>query len=167
MKKLFAVTAALALLCLSVGAQADVFNLGPGLTNLETVRVGDAGNAGELSGTGAGGGGPDRVCGSVSYTYSVASNWANRAGELTSATGTPAGSPTGSTTARETVTRRPAHTRWVVTTAMTGALFSETPDGSGLLQVKTSGIRLRTTKAAEPMPGTGTTRRRVTQLRAT
>ena len=29
---------------LHVAAQADVFNLGPGLTNLETVTVGDPGN---------------------------------------------------------------------------------------------------------------------------
>jgi len=44
MKKAFAVTAALALLCLGGLAQADVFNLGSGLTNLETVVVGDPGN---------------------------------------------------------------------------------------------------------------------------
>ena len=41
MKKVFTVTAALALLCLCIVAQADVFNLGPGFTNLETVTVGD------------------------------------------------------------------------------------------------------------------------------
>ena len=52
MNKVFAVAAALALLCLGSLAQADVFNLGPGLTNLETVTVGDPGNAGELSGAG-------------------------------------------------------------------------------------------------------------------
>ncbi len=39
--------------------------------NIETVPVGDPGNAGELSGAGAGGGGPDRICGSVSYTYNI------------------------------------------------------------------------------------------------
>lgn len=55
----------------SVPSSADVFNLGPGLTNLDTVRMGNPRNAGELSGTGAGGYGPDRICGSVRYTYYV------------------------------------------------------------------------------------------------
>jgi len=59
------------LFVLSVPSSADVFNLGPGLTSLETVTVGDPGNAGELSGAGAGGYGPDRVCGAVSYAYSI------------------------------------------------------------------------------------------------
>ena len=59
------------LFVLSVASSADVFNLGPGLTNLETVAVGDLGNAGELSGAGAGGYGPDRICGAVSYAYSI------------------------------------------------------------------------------------------------
>jgi formylglycine-generating enzyme required for sulfatase activity len=39
--------------------------------NIETVPVGDPGNAGELSGAGAGGYGPDRICGSVGYTYNI------------------------------------------------------------------------------------------------
>jgi formylglycine-generating enzyme required for sulfatase activity len=39
--------------------------------NIETVPVGDAGNAGELSGAGAGGYGPDRICGSVGYEYRI------------------------------------------------------------------------------------------------
>jgi len=51
--------------------QADVFNMGPGLTSLEMVPIGDPGNAGELSGGGAGGYGPDRVCGAVGYTYNI------------------------------------------------------------------------------------------------
>ncbi|MBN1436179.1 MAG: SUMF1/EgtB/PvdO family nonheme iron enzyme [Sedimentisphaerales bacterium] len=50
---------------------ADVFNMGTGLTNLETVHVGSPGNSGELSGSGAGGFGPDRVCGAVAYEYSI------------------------------------------------------------------------------------------------
>ena len=62
MKKLFAVTAALALLCLGSLAQAVV---------IDTVPVGDPGNAGELSGEGAGGYGPDRICGSVGYSYDI------------------------------------------------------------------------------------------------
>ena len=45
------------------GAQADVV--------IETVTVGNPGNAGELSGTGAGGAGPDRVCGAVGYLYHI------------------------------------------------------------------------------------------------
>jgi len=39
--------------------------------NIETVRVGNPGNAGELSGISAGGFGPDRVCGAVAYTYNI------------------------------------------------------------------------------------------------
>lgn len=39
--------------------------------NIETTAVGNPGNEGELSGSGAGGYGPDRVCGSVSYAYKV------------------------------------------------------------------------------------------------
>jgi len=39
--------------------------------NIETVPVGNAGNAGELSGAGAGGYGPDRVCGAVDYAYNI------------------------------------------------------------------------------------------------
>jgi formylglycine-generating enzyme len=35
------------------------------------ATVGDPGNAGELSGSGAGGSGLDRVCGAVGYTYSI------------------------------------------------------------------------------------------------
>ena len=62
MKKAFVVTAALVLLCLGALAQATV---------IATVPVGDPGNAGELSGVGAGGFGPDRICGSVGYTYNI------------------------------------------------------------------------------------------------
>ena len=39
--------------------------------NIETVPVGNPGNAGELSGSGAGGVGPDRICGSVGYAYNI------------------------------------------------------------------------------------------------
>ncbi len=63
MKKVFAVTAAIVLLSMGLAAQANVFNLGSGFTNLETVTVGDPGNAGQVSGA--------RVCGSVSYTYNI------------------------------------------------------------------------------------------------
>jgi len=52
-------------------AMADVFNMPPGLTSLETVTVGDPGNVGELSGAGAGGYGPDRICGAVDDTYNI------------------------------------------------------------------------------------------------
>jgi len=38
---------------------------------IETVTVGDPGNVGELSGAGAGGWGPDRICGAVSYEYNI------------------------------------------------------------------------------------------------
>lgn len=63
MNKLFAVTAVLALLGLSVAASAAI--------TIDTVAVGDAGNAGELSGSGVGGYGPDRICGSVDYNYRI------------------------------------------------------------------------------------------------
>jgi formylglycine-generating enzyme required for sulfatase activity len=39
--------------------------------NIDTVPVGNAGNAGELSGVGAGGYGPDRICGAVGYEYRI------------------------------------------------------------------------------------------------
>ena len=39
--------------------------------HIETVPVGNPGNAGELAGAGAGGNGPDRICGAVSYVYSI------------------------------------------------------------------------------------------------
>ena len=38
---------------------------------IETVQVGNPGNAGELSGNGAGGYGPDRICGAVDYVYNI------------------------------------------------------------------------------------------------
>jgi len=38
---------------------------------VETVSVGNPGNAGELSGESAGGEGPDRICGAVGYVYKI------------------------------------------------------------------------------------------------
>ena len=38
---------------------------------IETVTIGNPGNAGELSGEGAGGHGPDRICGAVDYVYNI------------------------------------------------------------------------------------------------
>ena len=38
---------------------------------IDTVTVGNPGNTGELSGSGAGGYGPDRICGAVDYTYKI------------------------------------------------------------------------------------------------
>ena len=38
---------------------------------IATVPVGNPGNAGELSGSGAGGSGPDRICGAVAYDYRI------------------------------------------------------------------------------------------------
>ena len=38
---------------------------------IETVPVGNVGNTGELSGAGAGGYGPDRICGAVDYAYDI------------------------------------------------------------------------------------------------
>jgi sulfatase modifying factor 1 len=38
---------------------------------IDTVTVGNPGNAGELSGAGAGGYGPDRICGAVDYVFNI------------------------------------------------------------------------------------------------
>ena len=61
--KRFALPAVVAVLVLSAGVQAEVV--------VEWVTVGDPGNAGELSGEGAGGFGPDRICGAVDYVYRI------------------------------------------------------------------------------------------------
>lgn len=71
MRTALALAAALSLLLLCSAVCADVFNMGPGLTSLETVPVGDPGNVGEFSGAGAGGQGPNRVCGAVGYGYRI------------------------------------------------------------------------------------------------
>ena len=42
-----------------------------GIMYIETVPVGNPGNAGELSGGSAGGYGEDAIVGSVSYTYNI------------------------------------------------------------------------------------------------
>jgi formylglycine-generating enzyme required for sulfatase activity len=61
-------------------AQANVFSMGgtrdvngtwTGLASLDTVPVGNPGNAGEWSGHSYGGYGPDRICGAVSYEYKI------------------------------------------------------------------------------------------------
>lgn len=51
------------ILDLGVMAQAEVI--------IDTVIVGNTGNAGEQSGAGAGGYGPDRICGAVEYVYRI------------------------------------------------------------------------------------------------
>jgi sulfatase modifying factor 1 len=63
MKRVSVLVAALALLVLSIAAQAAV--------TIDTVPVGNPGNAGEPSGAGAGGYGADIICGSVGYAYNV------------------------------------------------------------------------------------------------
>jgi len=68
MRRLSAVLAMLTLLVTS--ANGDVFNMGPGITSLELVPVGNPGNEGEASG-GMGGAGPSRVCGAVDYEYFI------------------------------------------------------------------------------------------------
>ena len=57
-----AAVAAVVVACIS-GVQAEVV--------IDTVPVGNPGNAGELSGAGAGGWGPDRICGAVDYVYRI------------------------------------------------------------------------------------------------
>jgi formylglycine-generating enzyme required for sulfatase activity len=69
--KILVVVAVAAVLLAGGAAQANVFNMGGGLTSLETVTVGNPGNTGELSGSGAGGYGPSRICGAVAYTYNI------------------------------------------------------------------------------------------------
>jgi formylglycine-generating enzyme required for sulfatase activity len=81
MRPLVAVLMVVGLLAgVSRPARADVLNMGgtrnadgswTGLASLETVPVGNVGNLGQLSGAGAGGYGPDRICGGVSYDYRV------------------------------------------------------------------------------------------------
>jgi len=63
-KKVMTMTmcAAMAVLMIGSAAQAVI---------IETVPVGNPGNAGELSGSGAGGGGPDRVVAAVGYEYNI------------------------------------------------------------------------------------------------
>lgn len=63
--------ATLALVAWAATAHADVFSMPGGLTSLEWATVSDVGNTGQLSGGGAGGIGPDRVCGAVSYAYQI------------------------------------------------------------------------------------------------
>ena len=47
------------------------FNSGSQAVTVDWVTVGNAGNAGELSGSGAGGSGPDAICGAVDYEYQI------------------------------------------------------------------------------------------------
>jgi formylglycine-generating enzyme required for sulfatase activity len=54
---------AASVLACACGAQAAI--------TMEAVPVGNPGNAGELSGAGAGGSGPDRICGAVGYGYNI------------------------------------------------------------------------------------------------
>ncbi len=61
--KLSSMILTLALVAYTVAAQAAV--------SLETVPVGNAGNAGEWSGESYGGNGPDRICGAVKYAYNI------------------------------------------------------------------------------------------------
>ena len=55
------------------GLAAILLAAGAGMADItiETVPVGNPGNAGELSGSGAGGYGPDRICGAVDYDYNI------------------------------------------------------------------------------------------------
>jgi len=58
------IVAVMMMMLLTAGAvHADI--------TIETVPVGNTGNTGELSGAGAGGYGPDRICGAVSYEYRI------------------------------------------------------------------------------------------------
>ena len=62
-KLLFRSAAALAALILLIATA--------GAVTIETVPIGNLGNSGELSGRGAGGFGPDRICGAVDYAYNI------------------------------------------------------------------------------------------------
>ena len=66
---MFRLTSFLVVLVFSVGllettAHADVFNMGPGLTSLETVTVGNPGNVGDTTGE-------PKPCGAVDYAYRI------------------------------------------------------------------------------------------------
>ena len=63
MRKCTTIAAVVLVCACSVGAQADVY--------IDTVTVGNPGNAGEWSGESYGGHGPDRICGAVDYTYNI------------------------------------------------------------------------------------------------
>jgi formylglycine-generating enzyme required for sulfatase activity len=63
MKRIGNFVVAVAICACAAGARAQV--------TIETVTVGNPGNAGELSGVGAGGYGPDRICGAVDYVYNI------------------------------------------------------------------------------------------------
>ena len=63
MKANHIVILALVVCACTVGARGDVV--------IDIVTVGNPGNAGELSGEGAGGYGPDRICGAVDYVYNI------------------------------------------------------------------------------------------------
>lgn len=67
MRKTPLIAAAIVLLCLGANAHADVFNLSPGLTSLETVTVGDVRNMADTQDINDGTTG----YGSVSYIYSI------------------------------------------------------------------------------------------------
>jgi sulfatase modifying factor 1 len=54
-----------AVVCVALASAASA------AVNIETVPVGNPGNTGELSGSGAGGYGIDRICGAVAYTYNI------------------------------------------------------------------------------------------------
>jgi formylglycine-generating enzyme required for sulfatase activity len=62
MNRIFTSTVMILVFALGGIAQANVFNLGPGLTNLEVVTVGNPGNAADTHGIGYG---------SVSYIYNI------------------------------------------------------------------------------------------------
>ena len=61
--------------CLTIVSTTAVLLAGasgsPGAIVIDTVTVGNPGNAGELSGEGVGGWGPDRICGAVDYVYNI------------------------------------------------------------------------------------------------
>ncbi|MBN1510729.1 MAG: SUMF1/EgtB/PvdO family nonheme iron enzyme [Phycisphaerae bacterium] len=77
---------------------------------IDTVPVGNPGNAGELSGEGAGGLGQDRICGAVDYTYNIG-KYEVTAGQYTAFLNAVAG---------------------VDTYALYNTTMSETPAGSGI-----------------------------------
>jgi formylglycine-generating enzyme required for sulfatase activity len=63
MKPTVKIVLAIAACAWATGVRADVV--------IDTVTVGNPGNTGELSGSGAGGLGPDRICGAVDYVYDI------------------------------------------------------------------------------------------------
>jgi len=69
--KVIGAVVVLAMVSAASAGSVDSFGTGSNQFTMDFVTVGNAGNTGELSGAGAGGGGLDRICGAVGYAYNI------------------------------------------------------------------------------------------------